>query len=63
MPWVVRHAGWLLARIAAGQAAGKMAYRVNRGKPRRGEMATLGEVVWARVPGDRAQQAGAQWRL
>eukprot|EP00959_Pyramimonas_sp_CCMP1952_P376252 7881123-Pyramimonas_sp.AAC.1 len=36
MPWVSRRAGWPLVRFAAGQASGKTAYRVNRGKPRQG---------------------------
>eukprot|EP00959_Pyramimonas_sp_CCMP1952_P310379 6495627-Pyramimonas_sp.AAC.1 len=63
MPWAGRRAEWLLARLAATQAAGKTAYDVNRGNPHRGQVAALGEVAWARAPGDRAQKAEAQWRL
>ena len=63
MAWLVRHAGWLLARFAVRQGTGKTAYQVIRGKQYYGEIATLGEVVWARVPGDRTRKAEAQWRL
>ena len=63
MSWLVRHAGWLLTRFAVRQSTGKTAFHLLRGKPYRGELATLGEVVWAREPGDRTQKAEAQWRL
>ena len=62
MPWLVRLAGWQLTRYQVRQSTGKAAYENLRGKPYNGEIAMIGETVWARVPGDRTMKAEAQWR-
>ena len=62
MAWLVRHVGWLVMRYAVRQATGRTAHQILRGKHYRGEIATLGEEVWARLPGERRLKADAQWR-
>ena len=62
MAWLVRHVGWLIFRYVVRQATGMTSYQMLRGKQYRGEIAMIGEDVWARVPGERRLKADAQWR-
>ena len=52
MPWLGRHAGWLLTRFAVHQSSGRTSYELLRGRPYRGEICEIGESVWARRPGE-----------
>ena len=48
-PWLVRHAGWQLTRFTVHSHNGKASFEI-KGRPYRGEIAQLGECVWAREP-------------
>jgi len=52
MPWLGRHAGWLLTRFTVHQSSGRTSYELLRGRPYRGEICEIGESVWARRPGE-----------
>ena len=50
MAWLFRHVGWLIFRYAVRQRTGMTSHQILRGKRYRGEIAMIGEDVWARVP-------------
>eukprot|EP00969_Alexandrium_andersonii_P046293 2031607-Alexandrium_andersonii.AAC.1 len=49
LPWLFRHAGFLLNRFAV-KSSGRAPYEKVFGRRYSGELALLGESVWARQP-------------
>ena len=58
MPWVVRHAAWLITRFVV-RPSGHTAYELLRGRAYRSELVEMGEKVFAKKPGD--AQNLARW--
>ena len=62
MPWLIRHAAWLLTRFTI-RASGHTPHETIRGQAYRSELVELGEKIYARWPADKdaADKLDTRW--
>eukprot|EP00974_Lingulodinium_polyedra_P005946 563189-Lingulodinium_polyedra.AAC.1 len=60
MPWLVRHAAWVVTRFLV-KASGRTPYELVKQRKYNGQIVCFGETVWARRPGDREAKLDDMW--